>query len=94
MAQRSSAEPVLFAYDGSEQAKNAIQEAARQLSPGRRGIVLTVWHSLASLPFSTGAATWAPDLEDDLEAEAGRLADEGAKLALRRLQRSAARAER
>jgi nucleotide-binding universal stress UspA family protein len=81
MAQRSSADPVLFAYDGSEQAKNAIQEAARQLSPGRAGIVLTVWHSLASLLFSTGGATWGPDLEEDLEAEAGKVADEGARLA-------------
>jgi nucleotide-binding universal stress UspA family protein len=81
MAQRSPADPVLFAYDGSEQAKNAIQEAAHQLSPGRRGIVLTVWQSLASLPFSTGGAMWPTDLEDDLKAEAGRVADEGAKLA-------------
>jgi nucleotide-binding universal stress UspA family protein len=81
MAQRNSADPVLFAYDGSDQAKNAIQEAARQLSPGRQGIVLTVWQTLASLPFANGGATWAPDLEDDLEVEAGRVADEGAKLA-------------
>jgi nucleotide-binding universal stress UspA family protein len=81
MAQRSSADPVLFAYDGSEQAKNAIQEAARQLSPGRSGIVLTVWQSPGSLPFTTGGATWARDLEDDLEAEADKVADEGARLA-------------
>jgi nucleotide-binding universal stress UspA family protein len=35
--------PVLFAYDGSELAKLAIEEAARQLEPGRDAIVLTVW---------------------------------------------------
>ncbi len=34
---------VLFAYDGSELAKLAIDEAARQLSPGRHALVLCVW---------------------------------------------------
>jgi nucleotide-binding universal stress UspA family protein len=35
--------PVVFAYDGSDLAKGAIDEAARQLGPGRAAIVLTVW---------------------------------------------------
>ena len=35
--------PVLFAYDGSELAKLAIEEAGRQLEPGRDAVVLTVW---------------------------------------------------
>ena len=34
---------VLFAYDGSELAKLAIDEAGRQLSPGRDALVLCVW---------------------------------------------------
>ena len=34
---------VLFAYDGSELAKLAINEAARQLAPGRDALVLCVW---------------------------------------------------
>ncbi len=35
--------PVLFAYDGSELARLAVEEAGRQLAPGRDAIVLTVW---------------------------------------------------
>ncbi len=41
--------PVLFAYDGSDLAKLAIDEAGRQLAPGRDAIVLTVWQ-----PFNVG----------------------------------------
>jgi nucleotide-binding universal stress UspA family protein len=41
--------PVLFAYDGSELAKLAIEEAGRQLEPGRDADVLTVWR-----PFAVG----------------------------------------
>jgi nucleotide-binding universal stress UspA family protein len=40
---------VLFAYDGSDLAKLAIDEAGRQLAPGRDAIVLTVWQ-----PFNVG----------------------------------------
>jgi nucleotide-binding universal stress UspA family protein len=35
--------PIVFAYDGSELARGAIGEAARQFGPGRAAIVLTVW---------------------------------------------------
>jgi nucleotide-binding universal stress UspA family protein len=35
--------PVLFAYDGSDLAKLAIEEAGRQLERGRDAVVLTVW---------------------------------------------------
>ena len=41
--------PVVFAYDGSELAKLAIEEAGRQLGPGRDALVLTVWQ-----PFDVG----------------------------------------
>ena len=41
--------PIVFAYDGSELAKLAIDEAARHLGPGRAALVLTVWH-----PFDVG----------------------------------------
>jgi nucleotide-binding universal stress UspA family protein len=41
--------PVVFAYDGSELSKLAIDEAARQLGPGRDALVLTVWQ-----PFDVG----------------------------------------
>jgi nucleotide-binding universal stress UspA family protein len=38
-----SSGPVLFAYDGSELATLAIEQAAQQLAPGRDALVLTVW---------------------------------------------------
>jgi nucleotide-binding universal stress UspA family protein len=41
--------PVLFAYDGSDLAELAIEEAGRQLESGREAIVLTVWR-----PFVVG----------------------------------------
>jgi nucleotide-binding universal stress UspA family protein len=41
--------PVVFAYDGSELAKLAIDEAGQQLAQGRDALVLTVWH-----PFDVG----------------------------------------
>jgi nucleotide-binding universal stress UspA family protein len=37
------AAPVLFAYDGSELAQLAIEQAGRQLAPGRAALVLCVW---------------------------------------------------
>jgi len=35
--------PVLFAYDGSELAQLAIEQAGRQLAPGREALILCVW---------------------------------------------------
>ena len=72
--------PILFAYDGSEQAKEAIREAGRQLSGGRRAIVLTVWQPLAALPFASAAGA-PPDIEEGIEREARKEAGRGATLA-------------
>jgi nucleotide-binding universal stress UspA family protein len=80
MPPRPSDGRILFAYDGSDPAKDAIREAARQLSSGRAGIVLTVWEPLAAHPFAGEAAAWGV-LEDDFEEEAARVAEEGARLA-------------
>ena len=41
--------PIIFAYDGSDLAKLAIEEAARQLGTGRDALVVTVWQ-----PFEVG----------------------------------------
>ncbi len=41
--------PVIFAYDGSELAKLAIDDAAEQLRTGRDALVVTVWQ-----PFDVG----------------------------------------
>jgi nucleotide-binding universal stress UspA family protein len=35
--------PVLFAYDGSELAQLAIEQAGQQLAPGREALVVCVW---------------------------------------------------
>ena len=73
--------PVVFAYDGSDLAKAAIAEAARQLSAGRRALVLTVWQA-----FNVGFV--APrELEmdaaaaDQVRAAAEQAAAQGASLA-------------
>lgn len=73
--------PVLFAYDGSAQAQAAIRHAAEQLRTGRPAIVLTVWHPLASLPFPTAVGLTSTGLEESIEREALRVANEGAELA-------------
>jgi nucleotide-binding universal stress UspA family protein len=41
--------PVVFAYDGSDLARLAIEEAGRQLQSGRDAVVVTVWR-----PFVVG----------------------------------------
>jgi len=35
--------PVLFAYDGSQLAELAIEQAGHQLAPGREALILCVW---------------------------------------------------
>ncbi|HEY3828293.1 MAG TPA: universal stress protein [Solirubrobacteraceae bacterium] len=73
--------PVVFAYDGSELAKLAIDEAGRQLAPGRDALVLTVWQ-----PFDIG---FVPPAElrlnaaeiADVRDAAQRAAADGASLA-------------
>jgi nucleotide-binding universal stress UspA family protein len=73
--------PVVFAYDGSDLAKLAIDEAARQLGPGRDALILTVWH-----PFDVGFLP-ARGLQfdaaqiSDVEQAAEQTAAEGASLA-------------
>ena len=54
--------PVLFAYDGSDLARLAIEEAGRQLEPGRDAVVLTVWR-----PFGVGFIP-APEVKFDAAA--------------------------
>jgi nucleotide-binding universal stress UspA family protein len=42
----SGSGPVVFAYDGSELAKAAVEEAGRQLGKGRDALVVTVWEPM------------------------------------------------
>jgi nucleotide-binding universal stress UspA family protein len=77
---------VLIAYDGSEFAKAAIADAAGQLRPGRRAIVLTVSYSTEGLLFLGvgGFPADAPTVEgmiEDAERSAQKVAEEGVGLA-------------
>ena len=72
---------VLFAYDGSDQAKAAILEASHRLGPNRYAIVLTVWQPLAALPFAGAASLAPPDVGSGAERCATTVAYEGARLA-------------
>jgi nucleotide-binding universal stress UspA family protein len=79
MRTEMSDRPVLFAYDGSDYAKAAIEQAAVQLESGRRAIVLTVWQRFRAAFVGVGVA---PDgLEEGIEKDARRVAEEGAGLA-------------
>ncbi len=74
---------VLFAYDGSELAGVAIEEAARQLPPGREAIVLCVWQpaDVGFLPVG-GRHLHAMDA-GEVRAAAEETAEYGASLAVR-----------
>src|SRR5919108_5176627 len=77
---RNGAGPILFAYDGSDEAKAAIGEAARQFDANRAAIVLTVWQPVGALPFA-GMADGVAGIDDSIAAEALTVAREGAELA-------------
>ena len=73
--------PVVFAYDGSELAKLAIEEAGRQLESGREALVVCVWQ-----PFDVGFVPAMGLLIDaaqarDVEKAAQETAAEGASIA-------------
>jgi nucleotide-binding universal stress UspA family protein len=67
--------PVLFAYDGCDLAKLAIEQAGRQLAPGREALVVCVWQ--------TGDVGFVPPDERHLNAaqatEVRRAAEETAE---------------
>jgi len=73
--------PVLFAYDGSDLAALAIQEAGRQLAAGRDAVVLTVWR-----PYGVGFIP-PPGVEfdaaatDEVRKAAEETAAQGASMA-------------
>jgi len=79
--------PVLIAFDGSEQAKAAIVEAARVLGVDRPAVVLTVRAPVESFEFAGlgGGTTLDPAtvsaMQETAENEAAARAEEGAELA-------------
>jgi nucleotide-binding universal stress UspA family protein len=81
MADGTKDGPVLFAYDGSTPSREAIRQAARQLQGGRPALVLTVWEPMSALPFAGAPGVVPVGVDDAVEREARRVADEGARLA-------------
>jgi nucleotide-binding universal stress UspA family protein len=74
--------PILFAYDGSEYARAAIEQAGRQLSGGRKAIVLSVWEPLESVPFWGAPMSRVPaEMVEEVRREAANVAAEGAEKA-------------
>jgi nucleotide-binding universal stress UspA family protein len=81
MSATSGSGPVVFAYDGSELAEHAIEEAGRLLEAGAEALVVTVWQ-----PFDVGflpAAGLRFDAAQiaDVKAAAAQTAAAGAALA-------------
>jgi nucleotide-binding universal stress UspA family protein len=73
--------PVLFSYDGSELAKLAIDEAGRQLEPGREAVVLTVWRPFAVGFIPPPGAKFDAEAPGEVEKAAKQTAAEGASMA-------------
>jgi nucleotide-binding universal stress UspA family protein len=79
--------PILIAYDGSDGSKAAI-EAAGRLFPGRRAVVVSVWHSAAAaapasliaIPAAVASRAYE-ELDSESERQAAARADEGATAA-------------
>lgn len=92
--------PILIAYDGSNDAKRAI-EAAGQLFPGQRATVLNVWYptaaatpaSLVAIPAAV-AARAQEQLDTEAEQRSSATAADGAEEAKRAGLRATAKAER
>jgi len=72
--------PIVFAYDGSDQAKAAIAFAGDELPKGRPAVVATVWGPLSAIPFGGVAVMSGADLDRAIEQEAQRTAEEGRAL--------------
>jgi nucleotide-binding universal stress UspA family protein len=73
--------PVVFAYDGSDLAKLAIDEAGRQLGPDRDALVLTIWHPFDVGFIPAGGVRFDAAQVSEVGAAAELTAAEGASLA-------------
>jgi nucleotide-binding universal stress UspA family protein len=73
--------PVLFAYDGSDLARLAIEEAGRQLEPGRDAVVLTVWRPFAVGFIPPADVTFDAAASEEVRQAAEETAARGASMA-------------
>jgi nucleotide-binding universal stress UspA family protein len=74
--------PVLFAYDGSELAAFAIEQAGRELASGREALVLCVWQPAdvgfvlaGERQFNAGQASQVQTAAEEVAASGAALAD-------------------
>jgi len=77
----ASTGPVLFAYDGSELAALAIEQAGEQLASGRDAVVLCVWQPADVGFLPTGARRFDANRASDVKRAAEETAAHGASLA-------------
>jgi nucleotide-binding universal stress UspA family protein len=76
-----AAGPVVFAYDGTDLAQKAIQQAAHRLGPGRCALVVCVWQP-ADVGFTpTDKQHFDADQASEVRRAAERTAAHGASLA-------------
>lgn len=80
-AHAPGSDPVVFAYDGSDLAKAAIDEAGRQLADGRDALVLTVWEPFAVGFVPPSEAEFDAARASEVKKAAEETAAEGATLA-------------
>jgi nucleotide-binding universal stress UspA family protein len=73
--------PAIFAYDGSDLAAYAIEQAARQLAPGREALVVCVWQPADVGFVPTKGRKLLAAAANEVEAAALETAEEGADLA-------------
>jgi nucleotide-binding universal stress UspA family protein len=73
--------PVLFAYDGSELAALAIEQAGRQLAAGRDALVLCVWQPADVGFVPAGKRHFDADQATEVHGAAEETAAHGASLA-------------
>src|SRR6185312_6588797 len=73
--------PAIFAYDGSDLAAYAIEQAARQLVPGREALVVCVWQPADVGFIPTKGRTLQAAAANEVEAAALETAEDGAALA-------------
>jgi nucleotide-binding universal stress UspA family protein len=73
--------PVLFAYDGSELAKLAIEQAGLQLAPGRDALVVCVWQAGDVGFVPTGEKHFKATAANEVRKAAEETAEHGASLA-------------
>lgn len=73
--------PVIFAYDGSDLAKAAIDEAGRQLGRGRDALILTIWKPVDVGFVPSRKLRINVSCSDDVRVAAEETAAQGAVLA-------------